>query len=268
MRSISHREVYLRLLSDDYVDALIRILREDEFVATLGVLEIERRFYPDVLPYLHIRVDTEAVFSARLTGLFLGRDLMQQLAPAFRRDHFYLPTICVCDTYAPPIAQLIDAEASLKHELIHLQDMLQIVEKDPSFVERMRIYGIGNIRSPKHLARSIDLEVYKIFTLEPPAFRSDFRHGERSYHQQFMGRIISYQCQSEEEYVRCQVASYISTLESSYEEKFEKERETIRLLMRAAVNRHGRTLFGADAHETCRAEHESTMQKLVQEILG
>jgi len=267
MKSISHREAYTRLLSDHCADTLIQSMKQEDVVAGLGALAIERRFDLEGLPFLHIRVDTEDIFGARLTGLFLTQHMVRPLVPAYRHDFFYLPTICYCDTYPPSVAELIDPEASLTHELIHLRDMLGIIEKDATFVTRLRAYGLGGLESPKQLAKSVDLEVYKIFTLEPPAFKSDFQHGDRVFRMQFLGQILTHQCTTEEEYIRCQLADYIATLEASYQEKFPDQREAIRRHIRHAVNRHGRAIFGANAHDACREEHESMMRKLIDGML-
>jgi hypothetical protein len=234
---MNHRSVYERLLSPENEAALLRVLQEQ------GVISLVRANHATVRrdhspPYVLLTVEAEQGVSAHCTCVFLN---VGDIVPEQGSVPYYLPVVA--------IAQLIHADEDrsaiiLAHELLHLDDTLALVERDPSYPQRVMDFGMNNTQDPALLDQTIDLEVFKLFSLEPQAFALDYAHGDTALEIPFLGRMIRVVCFSSEEYVHHRMAEYVSGFEQQLSEMHPTQRERIHAEFERAVNKYGQTLLG------------------------
>ena len=66
----------------------------------------------------------------------------------------------------------------------------------------------------------MDFELYKIFAMEPQAYRLEYEMGETWIEVLHAGQHVRYHCATAQELVTMHLADYVATLERRYVEKF------------------------------------------------
>lgn len=244
---MEHKKLYYEIVQ----------VKNQERLASLLAAELERAGYKMVTlrvvtdvdpPYIYCQVKSDLLFTAVMIGLFAD---ISTLFPDFDEPFYYLPLIAFRLEERESIRRFMaDHELSLQHELRHLQDMLALIEATPDYPEKSFEYGLYSVTDPQDLPISIDLEVYKLFYLEPPAMRQDFANGEKwilTPMDKEATKVIRYVCDSVEEYLGLQLDSYLKGIADMYKERFDRNREVSKLIdaeIDKAVNRHGQEVFG------------------------
>ncbi|MDM8521882.1 hypothetical protein QUF80_00780 [Desulfococcaceae bacterium HSG8] len=232
------KEIYHYLLKPEYFEQLQELMREQNIYESLNVREAFLK--EEDFPYILFRIETEQVFAAQMVGMMLKID---SLLPEYT-DDYYLPAIAMACDYDPEIMELINLENSVAHELIHIQDILSLIDKYPSYVTRVEKYGMNMVERLEDLKESIDLEVFKIFYLEPQALESDYDKGEKSIRTQLLGKILEYECRTKKEYIEMQLSDYLGNLSEIYKDKFPEEAKMIKKHTNASAVKYGKDVFG------------------------
>lgn len=234
---MTHRETYMALLSPALRDRLLATL-EAEGILTL--LKAHSLCVVDAEPVPYVRLEItagEGGMIAHCTGVWFD---VRPLVGADGEEDYYLPVLGVGAGASAP---------TLAHELCHLQDMLALIEQDPSYPERALKLSINSVSEPSEIRDSVDFELFKIFAMEPQAYRLEFEMGETWIDAYSRGQTIRYHCATVEELITMRLAGYVATLEHRYSEKFPGHEATIRAAVRRSANHHGRAWFGAHAYQ-------------------
>ncbi len=262
---MTHKELYYHLLREENLAALQLLMQEQNILTSFNVKKMELLRQGN-FPYLLFSVEIEEVYAAQYLGLFLD---IKPIHPQYEREWYYLPIVAFCETYDERIMRLINKSNSIAHELLHLKDLLAWIEEEPSFPDRVRQFSLNNVKDADRLHESIDLEIQKIFRLEPKALQNDFERGEKSIlsPSPFGKHTIKYECQSSEEYVQAQLSDYIETFQNAYVEKFNCPR-LVQAEVRQAVERYGVKLFGDEPYEKYREAARVSSKKIVDALLN
>ena len=251
---MNHRETYLALLSPSLRDRLLATLEEEGILTLLKAHGLE---VVDATPLPYVRLEIiagEGGHVAHCTGVWVD---VRPLVGAEGEQDYYLPVLGVPQ----------EASAStISHELLHLHDLLVLIEQDPSYPERALQLGINSISEPSQIEESVDFELFKIFAMEPQAYRLEHALGETWIDAPYAGQYVRYHCATAEELVTMRLADYVSTLQRRYIKMFPGHEAQIREAVRRAANHHGRAVFGAQAHEQIQVVNAQTSLKLLAQI--
>lgn len=238
---MTHAEIHAILLHPAH---RTRLLAEVEAQGVRRVLQADRVEVTEVagLNHLHFHAPASDAFSAMTGGVFIS------LAPwadlGLEGEHYLLYTP-QCEGAGP---------SDLGHEQVHLRDIVALLATDPSFVRRASSVGINAITEASQIEASIEFEVFKVFHLEPRAFRWEFANGRRHIDMPFLfGMWIRFQCGSEEDFVATHLASYVTNLERAFLKRFPEEGERIARCLRVSTDVHGAEVFGSAAYEAARS---------------
>lgn len=114
--------------------------------------------------------------------------------------------------------------------------------------------GSGAISEASQIEASIKFEVFKVFHLEPRAFRWEFATGQRHIEMPFLfGLLIRFRCDSEDDFVATHLTSYVTKLEQAFLKRFPDEAESIARCLRVSTDVHGAEVFGSAAYDAARS---------------
>jgi hypothetical protein len=264
----NYQEIYLKLLSLKQFDRLEKLMKEQNVHDSLRVskssLETKEGF-----PYILLKIESDQVFAAQMIGLSLQ---IHELLPEYT-DDYYLPVIAIheyrddllamANGYNSTINNLIDQENAIKHELIHIKDILSLINKDPSYLKRIMLYSIHKIESSQYLPESVDIEVFKIFYLEPQALGNDFNQGEKTIRIVLLGELMEYNCKTSEEYIEMLISDYLEDLSMDYKKKFPNDTEFITNQMDVSIIKYGKEVFGKNPLERLKKIGEEYSSKML-----
>jgi hypothetical protein len=252
---VKHRETYLALFSPSLRDRLLATLEEEGLLTllkghALGIVDASP------LPYVRLEITAgEGGLVAHCTAIWF--DVRPLVGPEGEQD-YYLPVLGVAQGASTP---------TIRHELLHLHDLLALIEQDPSYPERALKQSINSISEPSQIEESVEFELFKIFAMEPQAYRLEYSLGETWIDTTYAGLPVRYNCASADELVAMRLADYVSTLEHRYAEKFPGSEATILKAVRQSANRHGRELFGDQAYHRIQQVNAQTSVKILMQSL-
>lgn len=248
---MNHRETYMALLSPSLRDRLLATLEEEGILTLLKGHALEVVDAPP-LPYVRLAITAgENGLVAHCTGVWF--DVRPLVGPEGEQD-YYLPVLGISQGASSP---------TIRHELLHLHDLLALIEQDPSYPERALKLGINGISEPSQIEESVDFELFKIFAMEPQAYRLEFSLGETWIDVPHAGQHVRYHCATAEELVTLRLADYVAKLERRYAKMFPGHEATIREAVRRSVNHHGREVFGPQADQRLQQENFWTSLKIL-----
>lgn len=259
---LSHQEIYQELLKPQHFEQFEQLMKTQNVHTSLNATaaSLESK---DGFPYVLLKINTEEIFAAQMVGLYL---LIQDILPEYS-EYFYFPAIAMANGYNPQIAKLINHENSIRHELLHIKDVLALIDKDPTYLERVTQYSLKQLDDEKNLAKSIAIEVFKIFYLEPQAFASDFSHGEKAIRTTFLGQIVEYQCQTKAEYIEMQLSDYLENLSLAYQNKFPQSKKRIEKKIESSVLKYGKEVLGSTPLEKLQQIRQDYPAKMLADML-
>jgi hypothetical protein len=252
---MKHREIYMALLSPALRDRTLATLEAEGILTLLKAHALE---VVDATPVPYVRLEItegEGGFVAHCTGVWF--DVRPLVGPEGEED-YYLPVLGVANGASMP---------TIRHELLHLHDMLALLEQDPSYSERALKLGINGIEEPSQIEASVDFEVFKIFAMEPQAYRLEYALGETWIDTTYGGRPVRYHCASAEELVTMRMADYVATLERRYVTLFPGHEAAVRKAIRRSVNHHASELFGDKADDRIQMVNAQTSVKILMQLL-
>ena len=253
--AVKHREIYMALLSRPVRDRLLVTLKDEGILTLLDAHDLR---VVDATPLPYVRLDITAGANglvAHCTGVWF--DVRPLVGPE-GKDDYYLPVLGASEAASAP---------TIAHELLHLHDLLALIEQDPSYSERALELSINSVSEPSQIGKSIDFELFKIFAMEPQAYRLEYAMGETWIDVSNAGQQVRYHCATAEELVTMRLADYVRSLERRYVDKFPGHDATIRKAVRRWANHHGREVFGAKAYERIQQVNAQSSWKILAELL-
>ena len=243
---MDHTALYYAIVTEENRDELSLIIAEhlDLIGYKLVNFNINRA---DGFPYICCQIKTAELFSAQMIGFFVAIDSM---IAGYEKPHYYLPIVVFCADYDERFKRLINQQLAIEHEIQHIKDMLDLIKQNPDYPEKSYRYGINSALSIEDLPTSIDLELFKLFAIEPNAMRLDFDKGEKSILMPFDGAaktVIRYDCDSVDEYIGLNIKSYIENIKDGYKQRFKNDAAVAKIVdqeVELALNRYGKTVFG------------------------
>ena len=239
---MNHREIYHKIVSKDN-QGKIRTLLEGEISSIgYGLLDLQI-LDDDGFPYIYCAIETDEIFAAQMIGFIVK---ISHLFPDCHEGIYYLPAVAYCDTYPDDIRRYMNKKISINHEIIHIKDILTLIESDPQFPEKIRKYGKYGPVKTEDLPKSIDLEIFKVFYTEPKAMKFDYESGEK--HILFRlssGEVFRFPCKNIDEYIMLNMESEILRIRDVYFGRFQ-EKEIIVQEIKKAVTKYGKSIFGAN----------------------
>jgi hypothetical protein len=252
---VKHREIYMALLSRSLRGRLLATLKE-EGILTLLHAHALRVVDATPLPYVRLEITAgEHGLVAHCTGVWF--DVRPLVGPE-GEDDYYLPVLGASKAASAP---------TIAHELLHLHDLLALVEQDPSYSERALELSINSVSEPSQIGKSVDFEMFKIFAMEPQAYRLEYEMGETWIDMSHAGQQLRYHCATAEELVTMRLADYVETLERRYVTKFPRDKAKIRRAVRRSANHHGREVFGAKAYERIQQVNTLSSWKILEQFI-
>jgi hypothetical protein len=252
--AVKHREIYMALVSPNLRDRLLATLEEE---GILPILKAHALQFIDAtpVPYVRLAIDAgENGLIAQCAGVWF--DVRPLIGPDGEED-YYFPVLCVSQTASA---------ATIAHELLHLHDLLALIEQEPSYPARALKLSLNCVEEPADIEGSIDFELFKVFAMEPQAYRLEFEMGETWIDVPHAGQQVRYYCATAEELVTIHLADYVATLERRYVEKFPGHEATIQQATRLSANHHGREMFGAQAYEWIQRVNAVSSLKILAQI--
>ena len=244
----------MALVSPPLRDRLLATLAE-EGILTLLKAQALRVVDATPVPYVRLAIIAgEGGLVAHCTGVWF--DVRPMVGPEGEED-YYLPVLGVAEGASAP---------TLAHELLHLHDLLALIEQDPSYPERALKLSVNSISEPTQIGESIDFELFKIFAMEPQAYRLEYEMGETWIEVSDAEREVRYHCATAQELITMRLADYVGTLEHKYVKKFPDHEATIRQATRLSANRHGREVFGAPAYDRIHQVNARSPLKILAQI--
>lgn len=244
----------MALLSRSLRDRLLATLEEE---GILPLLKAHALRVVDATPVPYVRLEITAGqdgLVAHCTGVWF--DVRPLVGPEGDED-YYLPVLGASEGASA---------ATIGHELLHLRDLLALIEQDPSYPERALKLGINSVEEPAQIGESVDFELFKIFAMEPQAYRLEYEMGETWIDAFVGGQPARYHCATADELVTMRLADYVETLEHRYAKKFPGHEATIRNAVRQSADHHGREVFGAPVYERIQQVNARSSWKVLAEF--
>jgi len=244
----------MALLSPSLRDRLLATLKEEGILTLLKAHALQ---VVDATPLPYVRLETthgENGLVAHCTGVWF--DVRPLVGPEGEED-YYLPVLGVPEGATTP---------TIRHELLHLHDLLALIEQDPSYSQRALNLGINSISEPSQIEESVEFELFKIFAMEPQAYRLEFELGETWIDASHGGQPVRYHCATEEELVSMRMADYVTKLEDRYVQMFPGHEAMIRKAMRRSTDHHGHEVFGAYAYDRIQQVNVLSSLKIVMQF--
>jgi hypothetical protein len=251
---VKHQEIYMALVSPGLRSRLLATLEEEGILQLLSAHALQL-IDTSPVPYVRLAINAgENGIIAQCAGVWF--DVRPLVGPDGEED-YYLPVLCVSEDASAP---------TMAHELLHLHDLLALIERDPSYPQRALKFSVNCIEDPADIEASIEFELFKIFAMEPQAYRLEFEMGETWIDVPHARQQVRYYCATAEELVTTRLADYVTNLECRYIEKFPGHEAAIRQATRLSTDHHGRETFGAQAYERIRWINAVSSLKILSQI--
>jgi len=264
---MNYKSIYRKFVEKSNEEKVIDILKETGNWETLNALHLEI-IENKTLSYIFITADYKhdvgGCIAAAMIGVYVEKQFITEIDETYFHDYFYLPVI-MKPAKLPEIAkQYYSEENAVKHELIHIADILQWIEDDPEYIEKAIEYCYESA-TEENIEKSIDFEVKKIFRLEPQAMKSDFDSGENMIIEPFLfGIYMKYTCKSRTEYIKIKIADYIINLKDMYEKNFSDKKEAVEHFFEKSVVRYGKKIFGNTPYGNLKKVKKDKVEKLLK----
>ncbi|UZW16042.1 hypothetical protein OSC52_09575 [Clostridium pasteurianum] len=259
---MTHKNIYFKIVKEKNIQLLNKIFKEQGLIEYHHIDNIQFMCKND-FPYILITENNTGrnniVYAAKYIGLFLN---LQKIIVDYKQL-YYLPVIAIPAEYDKYIEKYVEKHLAIEHELIHVKDILQIIDTDDKYLSNVYNYALSNIKSVENIEKSIDFEIYKIFKLEPRALSSDYKGGLCMIYSDFIFGIAKYKCTSLEEYLQMEIYNYLSNLKSTYIEKFENNKKIIENIFKEKINKYGNEIYGENPY----AEYKKVKDEFIHKLL-
>ncbi len=175
---LNYKDAYYKFMKIGNFEEIKKILREQEYYSSCVIDEIEFR-KKDGLPYLYLLLDSFERLSedacAMVDGIFID---IASIVPDWT-DFFYLPVLVIRKENNNELKQFIDIDILEKHELVHINESINYINKNPNYIEEAMKYSVANC-SIAEIKQSINFEIRNIFTSELRAVKADYENEDRN----------------------------------------------------------------------------------------
>ena len=251
---MTHLEIYRNLMAPARRQSLLPLLEDQGYQEVLGYTGA-RFVDAEPYPYLLLDIPADNQRIGHAGGLMLHLGDFPELP---QEGRYYLPVVGLVDP-ADAIARA--------HELCHLADLIALIDRDPDYPVRVERFGHIDPNDKVEIAAHIDHELLKIFTLEPPAFRGEYRAGVRHIDVPLMpGMRVPVPFGTEDEFVQAWMSDYVTQLESGFVRLYPDEKSCVIQAVERSTNRHGVAVFGRKAMRRVRETQAILLARLRQLI--
>ncbi|UCH95531.1 MAG: hypothetical protein JSV88_01425 [Candidatus Aminicenantes bacterium] len=262
---MTHKEIYYHLVKKENANGLGQLLEKQGIFEKFKVERLEIQSQND-FPYILVQVRSKDLYAAMFIGIFTD---IRPLFPNYPDEFYYLPLIFFCPYYPEKFQKLINREFSIRHEVLHIKDILDLVEQEPGYLTKVRQYNVNNEDLQlDDLEKSMDLEIFKVFYLEPRALAQDFANGENTLYMELGEKILQYHCQTSEEYVQLKINDYITKIRILYLQKFPAKKFRIENGLKNFTNKYGKDIYGEDAYDNMLHLGSVHLKKLMSSFLN
>ena len=257
---------YRKIVTKQHEETLLHILKDTGHWAKLRAINFT--VIDDTpLPYILTTVDYQdsdmGYFAGVMIGITLEQSCIMALDTTYSYKNFYLPLIAKPCTYPDIAKAYYSEEQAIRHELMHVADMLCWINDEPEYLDNVLLYSY-EAATEETLQDSIDFEVKKIFTLEPQALQDDYESGEDMLIEPFIfGRYMKYRCTTQQEYLEIKLSDYVSDLKDMYMKSYPQKRGDIEHFFDKSVGQHGGHIFGNSPYETLQHVRKDKIQKML-----
>ena len=240
------KEIYQKIVCERNLEQLKLILGKE--IPAVGFEFISFELLKDTrdgFPYIYCLIDSNMMYAAQMIGLLVD---IKEIIPDYGKDYYYLPIVAFCETLPEEVRQYVNKGISINHELLHVKDMLDLIDEDPGFPEKVWNYGKYSPIKNDDLPESIDHEIFKVFRMEPQAIRQDYEAGENYILLPLKnGEIYKYVCSEFQQCLLVKMVSEITRINKIYLDKFNIEPSAKQIISdefkRSIKKFHYRTLF-------------------------
>jgi hypothetical protein len=270
-KNMTYKDIYLKLIHKTNKENLIRLFKETDNWERLNAINLEI-IDDHELPYILVTIDhqndlREGYFASVMIGLYIEKEFIIEIDSSFNNTYFYLPIIAKPNKMPEIAKKYYSEENAIKHELIHINDILKWIEEDPTYIENAIQYN-QNVVTKDTLEKSITFEIEKIFKLEPRAMELDYENGEDLIIQPFIGdNYLTYKCKAKEEYVKLKIAEYLLPLKKAYIDKFPEKKDTIDFIFLENLDQYGKKIFGNNPYSELEKVNSDLASKLISSNL-
>ncbi|KPA14036.1 SEC-C motif domain protein [Candidatus Magnetomorum sp. HK-1] len=269
---MTYKEIYLQLIHKTNKEDLIRLFKETDNWERLNAINL-KIIGDQELPYVLVTIDHQndlrnGYFASVMIGLYIEKEFIIEIDSRFNNTYFYLPIIAKPNKIPEIAKQYYSEENAIKHELIHINDILKWIEEDPTYIENSIQYN-QNAVTKDTVEKSIAFEIEKIFKLEPGAMELDYDNGENLIIQPFIGnKYLTYQCKTKKEYVKMKISEYLHPLKMAYIDKFPEKKDTIYSSYLKSLDQYGKKIFGNEPYKELERVITDLASKLIASNLG
>lgn len=155
---------------------------------------------------------------------------------------------------------------------MHLKDLKDIFDREPSFIEKASKNTLSNIRdfttiTLERLAESIDFAVEKIFRIEPQAMKADFEAGDNKIILPFDSDFIIHECGVVSDYIKIKLFLYAYEMKVDIRDKIKNDEKLLTALNASfydSISKHGREVFGKNTYKNFEASGKKLAMILFQ----
>ncbi len=239
----SYTAAYHALLNSAQVADIWRQLQTTGLVERYQLQDMTLEHDEDGFPYLACRQGVEYVASHVYAAVQLSVFLdLSPLLPSGVGKDYYLPFIVLPEYFDR--RSFGELRLVVKHEVLHVKDLLTLVDRDPSYLTRVREVAFINLEDPGRLSESIEFEVFQLFYFEPRAFSMQYAQGEHTVRVLTLFYVILHRCESEKEYLELQLSQVVVRLAAEYRDKYPLQQSEMRRHFDRSLKTHGSNIFG------------------------
>jgi hypothetical protein len=244
---ISYKKAYHDVVNPENLEKIKTLLKERGSYDPETIDNI-RYHEQNNLPYLLVQVDSGTHLGqgnyGMVDGIFVN---LEAIYPQWS-GVFYLPIVFLRHPANPKLKELVEKRNIKEHELGHLQDLIEYINKTPSYINRALKFSLSAC-TLQNVRMSIHFEVEKVFQKEAPLLAKDYQRGETSVSISADGAVYEIEVDTEERYVEYEIGLYLGSLFEQYLKKFPDHKKLIEEFYEKEVNAQGRALFGKNAIE-------------------
>lgn len=265
---MSYRDDYLTVVQPGSLETIEAVLQDRDGFETYGILECGIKHDKDGLPFVLLTSTFEGLsrdgdmVCAQLLLLYVEES--ERHFPNLKGDFLYLPVICVADSYPSAMSGKFSMETSLEHEIIHLRDILDLYDNDPSYQAKRWEFGLAHADTREQLVTSFDLDMFELFHLEPKAYQHTYQCGDKYIYEFAFGLEVRMSFATESEFLRVQIVRNIVAVIGSYRSKMAELNVDAPSLLKKAVGKYGQGVFGPNAYDS----YQDVRQKYAGKFLG
>ena len=227
---------------------------ENDVEVPYGIKKVNIKRTASGLPYIHLSVD---YYSYTIEGDPVGARLMIiniDFQEYFSKEFKFLnklPVIAVPYNLPGKIRKLMNISICLEHEIIHLNQFIDLYQEDPEFQIEQEVTDFDQCWNPDSLKLFTGSQLSGMLYREFPAHVFSYNCGERTIFDYISGNFIHYPAENKTEYIRYSLLKYIESLERGFTKRA-SELGTDKAFFRKEFNRTAVNIYGFSPYKKYR----------------